>query len=105
MMYLHDVKCICASDSIGYHHPGRKNFEKFLNAKFSRNLLPENARKDERYKSGVIPAVWFTDVLYIKRFPEKGESGWSDEYKNEKFTRLTFNKGRLMGETVVSYMQ
>jgi hypothetical protein len=106
MLYLYDVKNVCTFDSIEYHNPERKNIEKFLHAKFSRNPLPENARRDERYKSGVIPAAWFTGVLYIKRYPEEGELFKDyEKYKNAKFTRLTFNKGRLTEETVVSYMQ
>jgi hypothetical protein len=42
--------------------------------------------------------------LYIKRFPNEGENALENEYGNEKFTRLVFDKGHLIEEKTVSNM-
>jgi hypothetical protein len=102
MLYLYDMDLICTTQN--RLKPDPANMEKFLNATFSKNLLPKSDRKDERYKNGVIPAVWFTGTLYVKRFPqeEKGEAFWKEEYRDEKHSRLKFDKGRLTEERLVS---
>jgi hypothetical protein len=101
-LYLFDVGPYITIDSIINVDISR--VEKFLNTKFSKDILPVSDKKDKRFKNGVIPAVWFTDTLYIKRFPNEGEDALENEYKNEKFTRLVFDKGRLIEERTVSNM-
>jgi hypothetical protein len=76
--------------------------EKFLFMKFSKDNLSKSDRK--RYENGVIPAMWFTDTLYIKRFPNKDEDGLSTEYNNTEFIRLVFEKGILTEEKKVTGM-
>jgi hypothetical protein len=105
MLYLYDVKYACARDSIEYKNFKRDSIETFLNAKFSRDILPKSAKKDEHFKNGVIPAVWFSDTLYIKRNLELREVRESDiEYLNEPFTCLIFKERRFVGEKIVSSM-
>ncbi|MDR3252643.1 MAG: hypothetical protein LBT35_03660 [Tannerella sp.] len=64
-LYLFDILNICGAIS------SKENIEKFLNAKFSKNPLPESARKDAYFKNGVIYAEWFTGMISIKRLPKK----------------------------------
>jgi hypothetical protein len=101
-LYLYDVDYLCAFDNDSKCN--LVNIEKFINTKFSKKNLSESDRKDEHLKNGVIPAVWFTGTLYIKRDPNKGEHFWKNEYRNEKFTRLVFDKGHLIEEKTVSNM-
>jgi hypothetical protein len=70
--------------------------------KFSKDNLSKSDKK--RYKNGVIPATWFTDTLYIKRFPNKGEDGMSPEYNRAAFIRLVFKKGILTDEKKMTSM-
>jgi hypothetical protein len=105
MLYLYDVKNDCTHDSSEYNNFKPDNIEKFLNAKFSKDFLPVSERENERFKNGVIPAIWFTDTLYIKRYPKEGEHYWESEYDNESFTRLVFDKGRLMEEKQVECIE
>jgi hypothetical protein len=102
MLYLCDVKYICSSDS--NYTPKRNGIEKFLKTKFSKKNLSKSDSEDERFKKGVIPAVWFSDTLYIKRFPRKDEYAWGRYFKKGKFFRLIFEKGRLTDEKIVSSM-
>jgi hypothetical protein len=78
--------------------------EKFLNVKLSKELLPSSERKKERYKNGVIHAVWFTGVLFLKRFPRDDEPFGSQEYHDEPFIRLEFDKGHLIKTDVATCM-
>jgi hypothetical protein len=101
MLYLYDVVYMCARDSssLNLNHD---NIEKFLNTKFSKNIL---SRADkELYKNGVIPAKWFTGKLYIKRFPKREEYAFGNDYQSEEFLCLVFNKGHLIEEKTVSNM-
>jgi hypothetical protein len=99
MLYLFDVEFICSHDNDKKLNPD--NIEKFLNTKFSKELLSRYDYKDEFLKNGVIPAVWFTDTLYIKRFPNQSENWVECDYKCEDFTCLVFDKGRLIKESLV----
>jgi hypothetical protein len=105
MLLLYDVRKSCAIPESGDDNLDAGYIEKFLNAKFSKDFLPIPARKDERFKNGVIPAVWFTDTLYIKRHPDGKKWYDLDKYNKESFTRLTFDKGRLMEEKQVEYIE
>jgi hypothetical protein len=92
MLYLYDVTYECATDSKDYKL-NIDNIERFLFKKFSKNLLSESDKKDERFKNGVIHALWFTNTLYIKRLPKDGEDFRDKKYKSEKISRLVFEKG------------
>jgi hypothetical protein len=99
---LYDVESIDFSDT--KPKLDIKNMEDFLKTKFSKDNLPESIKKNERFKNGVIPAVWFSDTLYIKRVPRKEEDCWAPDYQYEPFTRLIFKEGRLIGKKTVTSM-
>jgi hypothetical protein len=101
ILYLYDIKYVCAKDSAEYNNMNLNNIEEFLKTKFSKDILPISVKKNEHFKNGVIPEVWFSDTLYIKRHPKKGEFYLNSEYKNEPFTRLIFKEGRLIGKKTV----
>jgi hypothetical protein len=99
-LYLYDIMPHISIDTVQNIDLGR--IEKFLFMKFSKDNLSRSDRR--RYKNGVIPATWFTDTLYIKRFPDKGEKTDSFEYNNAAFIRLVFEKGILTEEKKVTDM-
>jgi len=70
-----------------------KYMEKFLNLKFSKSKVKYYIQQSKTVKQGVIPAVWFSDTLYIKKCPSDLK-GW-DYYETYDY-RLIFYKGRLL---------
>jgi hypothetical protein len=105
MLYMYDVKNACAIFENDDDKLDNSFIEMFLKVKFSKDFLSETDKKNERLKNGVIPAIWFTDTLYIKRYPKEGENSWRDEYRLESFTRLIFDKGHLIDEELVRFIE
>jgi hypothetical protein len=82
------------------------SLEFLVNAKFSNELIPDSLKNNPRFDRGFLPAEWFSDTLYLKRYPkyEDGESSGDDSYINENFLKLVFDKGNLVKTDTVSEM-
>jgi len=91
-LYLYDIEII---DGAEKYPNKRKMLEKLTHQTFQQELhiLPE-------YPDGVLFASWFSDTLYLKRFPAPGELYCDPIYRCETFKMFIFKEGRLVRDDI-----
>jgi hypothetical protein len=89
-LLLYNVLNHCESDSTKIQMP-LVNMERFLKVKFSKKA--DYVKSSKMLKHGVIPAVWFTDTLFVKKFPD---TFVYFSYYNKYDKVLVFDKGLLI---------
>lgn len=68
--------------------------------RFSKMYAPSNVGLMELY--GPMPAIWFTDTLYVKKAVTKEDSYLPpDSWKVKPYLQMVFNKGKLTSKKII----
>ena len=95
-LYLYDIEILEGAEK----YPKKRSvLEKLTHQTFQEELhiLPE-------YPEGVLFASWFSDTIYLKRFPEPDESYCDPKYRCESFKMFIFKEGRLVREKLTFHV-
>ena len=87
-------------DSVNKEQTAYPDMEKFTGVRFSKRDVPTNEGPGDIF--GFMPALWFTDTLYVKKAVTKEDPYMPpDFWKAKPYLQMIFNKGKLTSKKIV----